>query len=363
MLFWRPSKYTRLPVTLEKRAATERETNTAETSNQDVSNRAFFSWLVVALILTLIFAGEKLTEYQRSTSSKKLCTDPVLRQEWRSVSDRERAEYVTAAMCLHELPSSFDYHPDARLSDDFPWLHTHNPIDHHRTANFLPWHRYFIHKYEKALKERCGYRGNLLYWDWTLDYEDLPKSPVFDAAYGFGGDGGPKDNDSISWGACIETGPLKGYEVKTLGQEIKPHCLSRGFGRAVGGTFTGSSIAPASIREVLVQENYFDFLTKLEESADNDIPLGMGGDWVLASAPNDPLFFLHHTQVDRLWWTWQQGDQGSRVMQYNGKRTVNDSVLSAPAPSLDDRLPPPLSDGITIREMMDTEGVLFCYRY
>jgi len=361
MLFWGPRQYTRLD--LEDCGATDSKKHFTNHPQRHVSNRDFYAWLTTALLVTLLFLAGKMSQFRLHTKPGNICTNPVVRQEWRSVSDTERAEYIEAALCLHKIPSAFDYHPEAKLSDDFPWIHTHNPIDHHRTANFLPWHRYFIHKYENALKERCGYQGHLLYWDWTLDYDDLPNAMILDPDYGFGGDGGPKNNDSISWGSCIEVGPFKGYEVKVLGQEIKPHCLSRGFGRAVGGTFTGSTVSPTSIREVLSQDDYFDFLTKLEGSADNDIPLGMGGDWVEASAPNDPLFFLHHTQVDRLWWMWQQKDQGSRIMQYKGQNSGTDMASSATAPSLDDVLPTPINDGIKIRDMMNTEGVLFCYRY
>ena len=33
----------------------------------------------------------------------------------------------------------------------------------HNTAAFLPWHRYFIHVYEKTLREHCAYSGHLTY--------------------------------------------------------------------------------------------------------------------------------------------------------------------------------------------------------
>ena len=33
----------------------------------------------------------------------------------------------------------------------------------HDTAAFLPWHRYFIHIYERALREQCAYSGHLTY--------------------------------------------------------------------------------------------------------------------------------------------------------------------------------------------------------
>lgn len=32
----------------------------------------------------------------------------------------------------------------------------------------------------------------------------------------------------------------------------------------------------------------------------------------------DPVFFLHHGQIDRIWWSWQRVSR-DRFMQYNGK--------------------------------------------
>jgi tyrosinase len=320
-------------------------------------------WFIAALFIILVFVTAEIIVSGPSESQRSLCANPAVRQEWRSVSEEEQAEYIAAALCLHEIPSSLEWDPEAKRSDDFPWIHAHNPPDHHRTANFLPWHRYFIHTYEKALKESCGYQGHLLYWDWSLDYENLSSAPVFDVEHGFGGDGSPKEEESISGGSCIREGPFSMYEVRVLGAENEPHCLSRGFGRSVGGSFVGTSISPTAIRDVLQERNYYDFLTRLEGSADNDIPLGIGGDWVLASAPNDPLFFLHHTQIDRLWWAWQQGDQGRRIMQYTGPDADAESISPASVPSLDDILPSPLANGIKIRDVMSTESDLFCYTY
>lgn len=45
--------------------------------------------------------------------------------------------------------------------DDFAYTHTKEGTVTHYAAGFLPWHRYFIHAYEKALQTECGYRGVL----------------------------------------------------------------------------------------------------------------------------------------------------------------------------------------------------------
>lgn len=39
----------------------------------------------------------------------------------------------------------------------------------------------------------------------------------------------------------------------------------------------------------------------------------------LYSSPNDPLFYLHHAQLDRLWTNWQAADaSGARLTQMEG---------------------------------------------
>lgn len=38
-----------------------------------------------------------------------------------------------------------------------------------------------------------------------------------------------------------------------------------------------------------------------------------------AASPGDPLFFLHHCNLDRLWWEWQQQDSPARLTEMSGK--------------------------------------------
>ncbi|MGE5347514.1 MAG: tyrosinase family protein, partial [Acidithiobacillales bacterium] len=32
----------------------------------------------------------------------------------------------------------------------------------------------------------------------------------------------------------------------------------------------------------------------------------LGGDMATAASPTDPLFFLHHANIDRIWSEWQK---------------------------------------------------------
>lgn len=74
----------------------------------------------------------------------------------------------------------------------------------------------------------------------------------------------------------------------------------------------------------------------------------------------DPVFFLHHTQLDRLWWKWQQVDAQARLDDYSGKAayTANsDAGLRDPLPLGD------LAPDVRVEDVMDTESGFVCYRY
>ncbi len=40
------------------------------------------------------------------------------------------------------------------------------------------------------------------------------------------------------------------------------------------------------------------------------------------NSPGDPMFWLHHTMVDRTWWIWQNQKPTERVFLVNGTRTM-----------------------------------------
>lgn len=88
------------------------------------------------------------------------------------------------------------------------------------------------------------------------------------------------------------------------------------------------------------------------------------GDMALLTHRPDPLFFLHHTQVDRLWWLWQQQNPSNRTMQYNGNHPSQpDGSPGAPV-SLNDKLPMGgLGAQGVVRDYMDTKSAKLCYKY
>ncbi|KAK6379302.1 hypothetical protein LTS17_006220 [Exophiala oligosperma] len=299
------------------------------------------------------------------------CENPSIRREWRDLSDGEKMQYIGAISCLHETPSRLD--PEAKLSDDFPWLHFHVGSPNHNTVGFLSWHRWFIHLYEEALRDFCGWNKGLVYWDWSLDWQDPASSPIWDSRIGFGGDGDlslPRTNMPPN-ATCVRDGPFSNYQVRNTGWATQPHCLSRGFGRLPPfHNFSGEKLHPDVLNDALAQEDFWDFVTAVEDGPHDAISHGVGGDFMLLTAPNDPVFYLHHTQIDRLWWMWQQKDPERRLYEYHGPnpsrehKQSDSAALGESFASLDDVLTyEPLSRNITVRDIMSTKTRRLCYRY
>ncbi|KAF4851876.1 Tyrosinase ustQ [Colletotrichum siamense] len=77
-------------------------------------------------------------------------------------------------------------------------------------------------------------------------------------------------------------------------------------------------ISPEYVNETLNASYYSSFFKRFEAGAHNAIPMFIRGEWLNFTATNDPVFLLHHAQVDRLWWLWQNRDFDGRSKEYFG---------------------------------------------
>lgn len=279
------------------------------------------------------------------------CTEPYFRREWRSLSDKDKKAYLDAVKCFVDSPSSMG--KNGTLYDDFSWVH--NLIAHstHGKAPFLTWHRRFIWVYEKTLREKCDYEGSLPFWDWSLDWEDPPSSPIFDSKLGFGGDGDP-DAPEHNVAHCVTDSPLGELHPQWYGDRFEPHCLSRFFD---DDDWFGRYLSPTQMQEVMDSTSYEEFFLALEDGPHDIIPGGIRGDFTTFTAPNDPIFYLHHSQLDRVWWLWQMRDKENRVKDYGGEGDGRNVTMSDTLPLAG------LDKDVTVADIMDTEAGELCYRY
>ncbi|KAK7991413.1 Tyrosinase [Apiospora saccharicola] len=284
------------------------------------------------------------------------CANPPKRVEWRTLGAEGQKQYVDAVLCLKTKPSGMGL--NTTRYDDFP--HVHTKLD--KTIHAA---------YEDSLRD-CGYTGPMAYWDWTLDTADVTKSPIWDPVTGFGGNGDPAIDplQESSRKKCLVDGPLKGLEVAYTMNGYDPHCLARNWnsGIAFPGNMLADSYTKKVVDEVSAQTTYVDFRYQLEGGPHGAIHSAVGGDMSPATSPNannidlqDPIFFLHHAQIDRLWTQWQQEKPETRTMEFGGPKTQGKEPGQA---SLDDVLPYlGLIPDVKVSEVMSSHTLKLCYTY
>ena len=74
-----------------------------------------------------------------------------------------------------------------------------------------------------------------------------------------------------------------------------------------------------NVRFALRQETFGEFRSALEAGPrlHNYVHVWVGGSMRMMSSPQDPIFFLHHGNIDRLWALWQ--DDGHREYPVSGR--------------------------------------------
>ncbi|KAK8044124.1 Di-copper centre-containing protein [Apiospora rasikravindrae] len=299
---------------------------------------------------------------REAAAGENACANPAKRVEWRTMDAAVQKQYIDAVKCLKTKPSGMGL--NTTRYDDFPYVHTHLDTTIHTVAMFLPWHRLFVQVYEDSLRD-CGYKGPMAYWDWTLDTADVTKAPVWDVETGFGGNGDPAIDPlkESSRKKCLVDGPLKGLEVAYTMGGYDPHCLARNWNSGIA--FPGDMLADSYTKEVVdkvsAQATYADFRYELEGGPHGAIHSAVGGDMSPATSPNDPIFFLHHAQIDRLWTQWQMEKPETRTTEFGGPKTQDKEPGEASAEDVMPYLG--LVPDVKVKEILATGTERLCYTY
>ncbi|KAL0930091.1 uncharacterized protein CTRU02_214911 [Colletotrichum truncatum] len=309
-----------------------------------------------------------------------VCTEPAVRKEWRELTDAEKAEYLRAAVCVRKLPKSKYATIDAVKTrmDDFVYTHFALNEEIHFVANFLPWHRWYVQLHENLLRDECGFTGVQPYWDWSIDADanNMPNSPLFDPVTGFGGNGQRTNSNVPGFQRCVVDGPFANTNL-TLAMGWpdmnepgnREHCFTREFnnggftdenGDMIIGDMQMGAYNSAVMNAIYAFDNFNEMVNMLEGLPHAQIHSCIFGDMGPATSPNEPLFFLHHGNVDRAWAKWQ-GRNATRLADYTGFQDRNKTI---PA-SLTDTMPVlELADTEPIvKDYMDTQAGPLCYTY
>ncbi|KAI0896690.1 Di-copper centre-containing protein [Annulohypoxylon nitens] len=307
------------------------------------------------------------------------CTEKTMRirKSWDETDAATRADYIRAVKCLAAKPATVDKNlaPGAvnRL-DDFTATHINQTNVVHISGSFLSWHRIFVWQMEDALRNECGYKGTIPYWDQSRFSQDPMKSKVFDNS-SFGGDGEYLPNDhgpynitvpglvanlsvvrpAGSGGGCVKDGPFANFQISLgptdrpfvdltnkYGYKPNPRCLKRNFDYPSSRDF----MTWENAIKVVGASDVYTFYWNMENFYHLKSHQFLGKDGQdLFTSPNDPIFYLLHSQIDRLWAIWQGQNLEERTFAITGNRTFFGIPLDT-APNV-----PP--SNATIEDVMD----------
>lgn len=193
----------------------------------------------------------------------------------------------------------------------------------HRGPAFGPWHRRYLRDLELQL-QAVAPGVTLPYWNWAADAA-LPNpagAPLWTGNY-IGGDGaGANDR--------VPNGPFQNWTglIMTPQMTLVPRALP-GIVRRLGRDAQGLPTLPRNtdVANTLGETAYDSspwsesqssapsFRNRLEgwlqrtgdqptQRMHNRVHLWVGGDMLPGTSPNDPVFFLHHANIDRIWAQW-----------------------------------------------------------
>ncbi len=204
----------------------------------------------------------------------------------------------------------------------------------------------------------------LPYWEWGLDTTNIYASPVFDGSdTSVGGDGAyvphgplyingpaaPGQNATIvelpagRGGGCVARGPfhdmtvhlgpialpLPGYPngntSSVVGDPLQdnPRCLQRDLSTNSAARFASFANTTDIITKRTTIETFQAFLQADPRYIAGQLGPHGGGHYTIGgnpggdvfSSPGDPAFYLHHAQVDRVFWIWQMQDFKNRQVR------------------------------------------------
>lgn len=228
------------------------------------------------------------------TTSSTFGQTPKVRRDVQKMTPTDRffTDYADAITAMHNLPSS-----DQRNWRNQALIHlNHCP---HGMINFFPWHRWYIYYYESICAELIGNPDfTLPYWNWAGNGGTIPDlfysiSPAPTKALNVTYWKDPSNASSPNWGG--------GVEVKTIGVRS----LKEGQGVQAA---TPNMFDQAALDTDLDTSDFTTLWHNVEGGPHNNAHVIVGG-WTghmgNGMSPLDPIFWLHHCQVDRMWAIWQ----------------------------------------------------------
>ena len=192
-------------------------------------------------------------------------TTIVQRPEWNTFkTTKNYSSLVNAIATMKENTNAND-----KRSWNY-WVNVHLNNCPHEIAYFLAWHRGYLYYFEQQLRAVSGNKSLVLpYWD----YYTTPQMPA----------------------EFINPSPLNPLYVPRVNTNVIDALTLAPFASTVTNMQRGTNNA---------------YETSFESMPHNPVHNIIGNVMADLHSPTDPIFWLHHANVDRLWSAWQQAGGG-----------------------------------------------------
>lgn len=193
-----------------------------------------------------------------------------VRKRTTAMTPPERTRFLQVMRRLIDAPSNpnpygrmVDHHSDMSHN-----MHSMNAVGEQR---FLPWHRVYLLKLER-MGRAIDTNFFIPYWDWTSER----RIPTWLVNY-------------------TPTAKVAGIDIQVR-RNPDP----------------GSQLpTTAQINFIMGRTTFTQFTRQLEREPHDSVHMWFRGTMSrINAAPADPLFWLHHANVDRLWSIWQASHSG-----------------------------------------------------
>lgn len=339
-----------------------------------------------------------------------------VRKNVKALTAEERADFVDAVLLLKDTPSPYDstlsyydqfvqwHHLSSLCVDDAGHAHVS-----HMNLSFLAWHRMFVYRFEEALREVSGQDITVPYWDWA-DPDSV--ASVFADDF-MGGEGDPMDSYLVKDGpfrdwelTVIPATPVPGSHIPRLVRKFNTHYdanpmtmmptiefklpdpaevealyeieqfnsapydisvdATKNFQLHLEGWIGYQSMAcdpsfmvmvpvPGPESHDVLHSQVHPWVAGLQLGATPEDTPFIRGTMAWSTSPNDPVFFLNHANVDRIWHKWQERHgKDNYAPTTDGPHGTNLKDTMMPFPQFDD-------GPNTIEELLDNDRLQIAY--
>lgn len=303
------------------------------------------------------------------------------RQNASKLQPKEIDLFIQSILDLKKAPSRITFDtgflpkPTNRY-DDYVFMHVvafsqnENVMVAHQRPTFLSWHRIYLAKFERDLQKLDSKYSDVTipYWDWT---EPNSVNKIFNREF-LGGSGREEDGKVMDGRFAFDNGEWELYTVPALGKDFGRNYLTRKLGFLERNGIKQNYPLPTlqQVKDCLKNEVYDmpewniesdpSFRNYLEGfigpglhgtvhiwvgGLKNRITIENGsqktetiyrGTMSAGDSPNDPIFWMHHSNIDRIWADWQL-EERNWMKEYRGYMPVNSNIQGI---NVNDALPP-----------------------